>query len=342
MQLPEHTPNERHCLSKRQRYQQVPLPDEFSDEELARDWTLSSADLKFLASFNRRYRVLNAIHCQSIRLYGRFLNEVDRLAPKIVTCLAQQLTLPAPLTVTLAARAATTVEHRQASLSYLGYRRYDDAANAALEAWLARESESGDLPKALYERAEQYLREQHIVLPGTSTVERVVWGVLANADEPVFESISDRVSTELRQSIDTVLSAPEGEQASYFHKLKEYPPSASALSLKKYLERYNTLTEIPLDGFDDDKTEPASREYLFDLARRYDAYDLKRFKDQKRYALVASFLGASRKILLDHLAKMHDQYMMELHRKSKNINDKRLKLLRKRQEARHRHGTQGD
>ena len=79
------------------------------------------------------------------------------------------------------------------------------------------------------------------------------WGVLANADEPVFESISDRVSTELRQSIDTVLSAPEGEQASYFHKLKEYPPSASARSLKKYLERYNTLTEIPLDGFDDDK-----------------------------------------------------------------------------------------
>ena len=95
MQLPEHTPNERHFLSKRQRYQQVPLPDEFSDEELA-----------------------------------------------------QQLTLPAPLTVTLAARAATTVEHRQAILSYLGYRRYDDAANAALEAWLARESESGDLPKA--------------------------------------------------------------------------------------------------------------------------------------------------------------------------------------------------
>ena len=42
-------------------------------------------------------------------------------------------------------------------------------------------------------------------------------------------------------------------------------------------------------------------------------------------------LGESRKILLDQLAKMHDQYMMELHRKSKNINDKRLKLLRKRQ-----------
>ena len=50
----------------------------------------------------------------------------------------------------------------------------------------------------------------------------------------------------------------------------------------------------------------------FDLARRYDAYDLKRFKDQKRYALVASFLGESRKILLDHLAKMHDQCCIRL------------------------------
>ena len=155
--------------------------------------------------------------------------------------------------------------------------------------------------------------------------------MLANADEPVFESINDHVSMELRQSIDTVLSAPQGEQASYFHKLKEYPPSASALSLKKYLERYATLIEIPLDGFDEDKIEPTSREYLFNLARRYNAYDLKRFKDHKRYALVASFLSESRKILLDHLAKMHDQYMMELHRKSKNINDKRLKQLRKRQ-----------
>ena len=78
MQLPEHTPNERHFLSKRQRYQQVPLPDEFSDEELARDWTLSSADLKFLASFNG---------CDLDLMFGFsgvLASRTDRASPEIV------------------------------------------------------------------------------------------------------------------------------------------------------------------------------------------------------------------------------------------------------------------
>ena len=89
MQRPEHTPNERHFLSKRQRYQQVPLPDEFSDEELARDWTLSSADLKFLASFNRRYRVLNAIHCQSVNKHRKLTHYRRRILthPEMVFCI---------------------------------------------------------------------------------------------------------------------------------------------------------------------------------------------------------------------------------------------------------------
>lgn len=330
MQQLRPTPKEQ-FLSKRQRYHPIALLDEFSDEELARDWTLTRADIEFLAPINRRYRVLNAIQLCSIRLYGRFLDDVDQVAPKIATYLAQQLTLPASLTVNVPARAATTVEHRQAILRYLGYRRFDDSTNAALEAWLKRETRSGDLLELLYERAERHLLEQRIVLPGASILERLVWRVSANADEPVFQSINDRLSPELRQRIDTVLNAPDGGQASYFHRLKEYPPAASANSLKQYLERYATLTEIPFDEFDDQWIEPASLEYLFDLARRYNARDMKRFKDQKRYALAATFLGESRKILLDHLAKMHDQYMMGLCRKSKNIYEQRLRLLRKRQ-----------
>lgn len=33
-------------LTQRQRYQPVTLPQDFSDEEMARDWTLSEADKK--------------------------------------------------------------------------------------------------------------------------------------------------------------------------------------------------------------------------------------------------------------------------------------------------------
>ncbi|GLQ31513.1 Tn3 family transposase [Litoribrevibacter albus] len=58
---------------------------------------------------------------------------------------------------------------------------------------------------------------------------------------------------------------------------------------------------------------------------------MKRFKDHKRYALMVCFLLESRKILLDHLVKMHDQYMTELCRQTKNSHDKKHKEFRKRQ-----------
>mgnify|MGYP007000047811 len=67
------------------------------------------------------------------------------------------------------------------------------------------------------------------------------------------------------------------------------------------------------------------------LTKRYSAKDMKRFKDHKRYALMVCFLLESRKILLDNLVKMHDQYMTELCRQTRNSHDKKHKEFRKRQ-----------
>jgi len=58
---------------------------------------------------------------------------------------------------------------------------------------------------------------------------------------------------------------------------------------------------------------------------------MKQFKDRKRYALMVCFLLETRKVLLDHLAKMHDQYMMDLCRQTRNNHDKKHKEFRKKQ-----------
>ena len=53
--------------------------------------------------------------------------------------------------------------------------------------------------------------------------------------------------------------------------------------------------------------------------------------DHKRYALMICFLLETRKILLDHLVLMHDQYMLEISRQTKNAHEKKHRELRKRQ-----------
>ena len=58
MQLPEHTPNERHFLSKRQRYQQVPLPDEFFP---TKSWPATGRLSKALTALGRLLRTQDSL-----------------------------------------------------------------------------------------------------------------------------------------------------------------------------------------------------------------------------------------------------------------------------------------
>ncbi len=76
---------------------------------------------------------------------------------------------------------------------------------------------------------------------------------------------------------------------------------------------------------------PTFLDYLFKQAKRYSTTDLKRFADHKRYTLMICFLLESRKLLLDHLVTMHEQYVMDICRQAKNIHEKKHRELRKRQ-----------
>lgn len=106
-------------LNKRQRYQPVQLPYEFSDEEMARDWTLSKEDQNELGNFSKKFRLFMAIQLCAIRLYGRFLIDVNELSPRIVNYLNSQLHLPPSLSISLPHREATLSEQRKSILRYL-------------------------------------------------------------------------------------------------------------------------------------------------------------------------------------------------------------------------------
>lgn len=318
-------------LSKRQRYQPISLPQRFSDEQMVRDWTLSEADKEVVNKYRKSTRVFIAIQLCSVRLYGRFLNQVHELSPHIITYLGQQLALPPSLAIEVPERKATYTEHRHNILKHLGFQKFDEAAQTKLETWLEQQAHLGLLPEALFLQTEHYLLAQRILLPGPSVLERFIIRICSTVHQQLFESVAQQLSPELRQSIDQLLKVSEGEQRSYFHQLKAYPPAATISSLQAYLERYKTLTATGIDHFAGQMLTPAFLDYWFKLAKRYSATDLKRFADHKRYTLMACFLLETRKVLLDHLVKMHDQYLTDLCRKSKNLYEQKHRALRQRQ-----------
>lgn len=153
---------------------------------------------------------------------------------------------------------------------------------AQLQGWLQQRADQGELPAGLFHKAEEYLLSNRVVLPGPSTIERLVVHVCSEAHGRLFESIYNQLSPEIRQSVDQLLTVSEGDQRSYFQKLKEYPPSGKISSIQDYLKRYRTLTETGIEEFEAQTVDPAFLDFLFKQAKRYSAKDLKRFKKHKK------------------------------------------------------------
>jgi TnpA family transposase len=320
-----------HFLSKRQRYQPISLPQHFSDEEMVRDWTLSPSDIAEVEKYRKSFRLFIAIQLCAVRLYGRFLNHVHDLSPHIINYVGQQLGLPPSLAVAVPERKATYTDHRYNIMTYLGFQKFDDQAQAQLAAWIEQEARRGTLPEALFQQAETHLLAQRVLLPGPSVLERLVIHVCSNVHGELFETVFTRLSPELRRAIDQLLLVPDGEQHSAFYRLKEYPPAPSIASIQAYLHRYHTVAETGIDAFEIQLLTPEWLVYLFKQAKRYNAKDLTRFTDYKRYTLMLCFLLETRKTLLDHLVAMHDQYLMEMTRQTHHAHEQKHRELRKRQ-----------
>jgi hypothetical protein len=121
------------------------------------------------------------------------------------------------------------------------------------------------MDKELFTRAEQYLMSNQVTLPGPSVLERLIISVCSQTHEKQFDDIFNMMSSELKNEIDKLLQVTYSNQRSPFYLLKEYPPSATVSSIKKYLERYKLLTGTGIDNFVINNIEPNFLEYLFQL-----------------------------------------------------------------------------
>src|SRR5689334_19085917 len=121
-----------------------PLPPDPSEDELARHWTLSSADLAEVAQcrgddHRRRF----ALQLCMLRAYGRFLDDYRQAPLKIVSHLSRRLGLPPVLFLDRPGRAQTERAQSLRIRRYLGLRPFDGAVAADLRNWLRRGAVEG-------------------------------------------------------------------------------------------------------------------------------------------------------------------------------------------------------
>ena len=289
----------------------VALPEDPGIEELARDWTLSEADIGEVLLCRGTDNCLRfALQLCVLRRYGRFLEEYDDPPVRIVNHFAAQLQLP-PVLLLAPPRPATESEYRDRLRRYLLLRDLDQTGRDLLAAWVSERMADGEVPDTIASQAEQVVRGWHYVLPRATVFTRMIASFCARAEGDVFERIAAQVSAEGRRRIDKLLAVPQEDQRSMLFHLKEYPPHGNAQTIKDYLAYYH----LAIGTWDMEEIQGVSQaliQHLSHAAKRHDAWYLKRLPEAKRHAMVACFLLETRKTVLDHLIEMNDQHLTKL------------------------------
>ena len=153
---------------------------------MARDWTPSENDREEIGKYRKNSRLYISIQLCAVRLYGRFLAQIDGFSPRIIAYLSSQLELPPSLIVEMSEQEATYLKPRKNILNYLGFHRFDDDVRMRLQNWIEERARKGLLPGTLFPQAENYLLNNQILLPGASVLKRLIIRACSEVHAGVF------------------------------------------------------------------------------------------------------------------------------------------------------------
>ncbi len=194
------------------RGRRLTLPAEPSEDDLARQWSLTATDLAEIArcrgdDHRRRF----ALHLCMLRAHGRFLDDYRHAPLRIVNHLSRQLGLAPVLFLDRPGRGPTEREQALHIRRYLGLNAFDARAELDLRGWLRQGALEGRSTAELLARVEGRLREWRIILPTPGTLDRIVTSEVARATAALFDTVVAQLPDRLRTAIDILLEVPEGD-----------------------------------------------------------------------------------------------------------------------------------
>lgn len=295
------------------------LRREWTPELLGRHFVLSAVDL----GETRRCRGdENKLGFALTLLLVRFLNSAavspEQMPEAVVDFVSTQVEAePAALSAYGTRRPQTRDDHAKRIRLYLGVRAFAASDGEPLLGFLVGRAMHRDNPAVLLDEAEEQLRRERILLPVERTLNRLVTHARVVAEQKIYRTISPQLTPEHKIAFEELLEQPGGEgevlpngsrsrRSSSFAWLKEPPRSAGEKAIKELARKLGMVQETRVERID---LSGLNRNRLKRLARlgfSYHSPALRRFEEEKRWAIVAATLAELRGRITDDMVEMLD------------------------------------
>ncbi len=303
------------------RYAGAPSP-----AELDRWFFLDDAD-KALIKRRRgdHHRLGLSLQLTTVRFVGAFLPDPLDVPEPIVIYLAKQLDIDTiDQLIRYTERRSTRFEHQEEIRAALGLTDFSVQVEA-FTGWLeALAFTTGDGPHALFAAAVDDLREHRVLLPGVSTLARLVAKARAEATDRLHRILCEGLTAAERSRLDELLVVTDGASVCELERWRKGFSVPTGRNLEKALKRAGEITESRLPALVSRAGVPRRR--LLELARAgmaSKATALRRHPGAKRWATVAATVAYLQGKAIDDALELLDLLMVtELLGKAERVSDK--------------------
>ncbi|MEP6856062.1 MAG: Tn3 family transposase [Pedococcus sp.] len=192
-----------------------------------------------------------AVQLTTLGFLGTFLADPIDVPAEVVDYLAAQLGISDPSCVKeYAVREMTWLEHSKQIRDEYGFGEFAAVADE-LARWVGdRAWTTGDGPKALFDGAEGWLRERKVVLPGVTTLARLVARVREEGMQRLWDTLAALLTSVQASALESLLQTPAGARVSELERLRRGPTRVSGRAMVAALDRVSEITGIGVGGLD--------------------------------------------------------------------------------------------
>lgn len=302
----------------------------YSREQLAYEAKLAEEDI---TEINQRRRAYNRLgfgyQVGFVRLNNRFPTQYPfEINLDLLTFVSVQLQIDESEIDSYQRRRQTISQHQIRIQSYLKLQKFGNLQREFLRQFIFEESTRLEQTHALFKRTLEFLKENRILRPATSTLERIIGEQRTQARQYIFERIIDAMPQGMEVKLDDMLST-ENQSVSPLKRLKDPPGKAATTAMNRLTDKLASIEETGVLAIALGWLNNNYQRALSGYVRECNAYWLSQIEPSHRYAGIICFLQQTYQDTIDFIIDMYNKLIQKVEKQAKTTFN--LELLHRRQ-----------
>jgi TnpA family transposase len=259
-------------------------------QQLAKYFHLDETDRRRISRRHGDHNKLGfAAQLGTVRFLGTFLAQPTEVPRGALMYLALQLGISDPGCIRHYQDDARWRHVEEIRESY-GYRELTESPQVfRLVRWLyTRASVSAERPSVLFDHATAWLVEHKVLLPGVTTLARLIARIRERAAARLWQILSDVPTPEQRIRLEALLALPEDGRPTTLERLRPAPTRGSGQGMLEALERLDEVRALGVGELDLSHVPTGRLDALARHAYSVRAQAISRMRDDRKMATLVA------------------------------------------------------